>query len=368
MKVLHVNLVCGHGGIETVLATLMRAQREIGIEADVFHFENRGGGANYEGLGKVRFAETDSLTEMILGGDYDIVHAVTYAAHSTSICLRKAMYRGGVVVTSHGIGAYEQSLDGAAVVAVSQAVAESIQKHYARPVRVVCNGIDLSLFHPGTERSNEKPIIAWVGRGSDPHKDAGGFFALANSGVLKGFRFVMVDGSAEGEEPANWLPSECTVIRRAAWRDMPDFYRGVAASRGFVVSTSRTEACPMNAIEAQACGCPVIAPRVGGFAEVIEDGKTGFLYDRAEGVSGILKSVDLLHAKGVYESASGAASEFAARRFSAKRMCEEYAAIYDEVAKTRRVGAVDKAAKRALSNALYFVHAGRRLLKSIKSK
>lgn len=366
MRVLHVNLVCGHGGVETVLATLMREQRESGMAADIFCFIDRGGAANYDGLGKIWFAGPDSLTMTILEGKYDIVHVVTYAAHSTVGCLRKSLFRGGVVVTSHGVGAYEDALRSDAVVAVSNAVAESIQGRYARPVRVIYNGIDTRLFFAAPGRSDEKPIIAWVGRGSDPYKDVGGLFALANSGALPGFQFVMVDGSSEGEEPANWLPPESSVIRRMPWKEMPDFYRRVAASGGFLLSTSRSEACPMNMLEAQACGCPVIAPKIGGIPEVVIDGSTGRLYERASGMSGILDAVSWLYSGDNYDRASRTAADKAASDYSAKRMCEQYTEVYAEALKSHRAGALDKAARRVLSTVMSSVYAGRRLVRRPK--
>lgn len=332
MRVLHVNLVCGHGGIETVIAALMREQRRIGIEADVFSFVDKGGAEHYEGLGAIGFAGRQSLTRMILDGSYDVVHVVTYAAASTNLCLKRSFFQGAVVVTSHGVGAYENSLACDAVTAVSRCVAESIQDRYKQPVRVVYNGVDTALFHPETSSSVEGPIIAWVGRGSDPHKDAGGLFALAHSGCADRFGIVMVDGSAESEEPANWLPDSesfrSEVLRRKPWKEMPGLYRRVVASRGFLLSTSRTEACPMNVLEAMACGCPVIAPAVGGIPELVEHQISGYLYDRADGLAGILVGIDWLYDGSHYERASAAAAERVAAHFGAEAMCAQYAELY----------------------------------------
>lgn len=45
-----------------------------------------------------------------------------------------------------------------------------------------------------------------------------------------------------------------------------------------LVMPSRSENCPLIALEAQACGCIPVLPRVGGIPETLRDGETGFLY------------------------------------------------------------------------------------------
>jgi len=45
----------------------------------------------------------------------------------------------------------------------------------------------------------------------------------------------------------------------------------------FFVVPSRTEAFGLTTVEAMACACPVVGFNAGGTAEIVEDGKTGFL-------------------------------------------------------------------------------------------
>jgi len=54
-----------------------------------------------------------------------------------------------------------------------------------------------------------------------------------------------------------------------------DLYRSVDV----VVIPSRAESFGLVAVEAQACGTPVIASRVGGLAFSVDDGKSGYLVD-----------------------------------------------------------------------------------------
>ena len=50
------------------------------------------------------------------------------------------------------------------------------------------------------------------------------------------------------------------------------------AQTDLLLLTSLYESFSLAALEAMACGVPVLAPKVGGIPEVVVDGKTGFLY------------------------------------------------------------------------------------------
>jgi len=58
--------------------------------------------------------------------------------------------------------------------------------------------------------------------------------------------------------------------------DLTEFYHQI----DIFINTSLHEGIPMSVLEAMAAAKPVIAPRVGGFKEVIDDGVDGFLIDR----------------------------------------------------------------------------------------
>ncbi len=57
---------------------------------------------------------------------------------------------------------------------------------------------------------------------------------------------------------------------------MAAFYRG---ARFLVLPSKWFEVCPMVIIEAMSHGLPVIASRIGGIPEIVEDGVTGFLFE-----------------------------------------------------------------------------------------
>lgn len=338
MKVLHMASMSSHGGIESFLATLIAEQHRIGIDAEVFFYRDIGAAGMYDGVCKVWIGEKDLLADVLLRGDYDVLHlAHRMPMHQVQRTLRLTLYRGAVMVTSHQLGFGDNTIDFDAVVGVSRATADSIQSRFRVPVRVVYNGLDTALFYPPESRAPaEKSPVAWVGRSNDLVKGFDGLVAVAADLRDDEFRIIVIDGSPNSQESDTiWLPAGSVVHVRKPWAEMPDFYRSIAAAGGFVLSTSRTEACPMNLLEAMACGCPVVAPNVGGIPEIVEHECTGYVYDSKGGVPAVRGGIEWLYS-GNYERVSAAAARHVAEHYPASRTAQEYLQIYSDIAQKRR--------------------------------
>jgi glycosyltransferase involved in cell wall biosynthesis len=88
-------------------------------------------------------------------------------------------------------------------------------------------------------------------------------------------------------------------------------------------------------IEAIACGTPVIACRRGAVPEVIDDGVTGFIVDDVDQAVHALARVDTLDRRRIRDVFE--------RRFSARRMAEDYLRVYEAVIERARGGDGDRA-------------------------
>ena len=94
-------------------------------------------------------------------------------------------------------------------------------------------------------------------------------------------------------------------------------------------------------IEAMACGTPVIAFRRGSVPEVIENGLTGFVVDNEEeaiAAVGRLHELDRRSIRAAFE-----------KRFTARRMAEDYVSHYREL--TRHTPRIDKVAAHPITSA-----------------
>jgi N-acetyl-alpha-D-glucosaminyl L-malate synthase BshA len=94
---------------------------------------------------------------------------------------------------------------------------------------------------------------------------------------------------------------------------------------------SATESFGLAALEAMACEVPVVASRVGGLPEVVDDGVTGFLCapDDLDGMAARL--VELVKNRPLHDRMGRAAREVALRRFSADRVVPLYERAYERV-------------------------------------
>lgn len=204
----------------------------------------------------------------------------------------------------------------------------------AHKAHLLPNGIDTERFSPVVSHDGAGPIvIGTVGR-VDAVKDHAtlvrAFGLLRNQlpELAARLRLAIVgDGPqlhalralvvSERLADSVWLPGART--------DIPGLLR---CWRVFA-NSSIAEGMPASVLEAMACGLPVVATRVGGSVEAVEDGETGLLvtpsdpHALADGLAQYVREPALAHWHGA------AGRERVLRHYSMEAMVTAYEAMYD---------------------------------------
>ena len=97
----------------------------------------------------------------------------------------------------------------------------------------------------------------------------------------------------------------------------------LANARALLITSCADETSSLVAMEAMACGTPVVAFRRGALPEVVKDSVTGFIADNIEGMLESLVNIETILPL--------VCREHVVRRFSAARMADEYARVYAEL-------------------------------------
>lgn len=189
------------------------------------------------------------------------------------------------------------------------------------PSTVIQLGIDLERFRTGT------PVLdgGVVGNVARLAEQKGHRTLLEAAAKLPGVRFVLAGDGELRAELERLAPANVEFLGHRD--DVPD----LLASFAVFAFPSRYEGLCVAVIEAQAAGVPVVATPVGGIAETVLDGETGFLVPvddagaLAERISWCLEHRD--EAVEVARTAQRRVLE----RFSVERMVEETLAFYGAI-------------------------------------
>jgi len=100
------------------------------------------------------------------------------------------------------------------------------------------------------------------------------------------------------------------------------------ASADLYLLTTDRESFGLSALEAQACGVPVLGYDVGGLPEVVQSGVTGHLGVVGDIVGMAGTAIEILRNDALWQSMSAAASRRAAQRFATDKVLPLYESLY----------------------------------------
>lgn len=188
-------------------------------------------------------------------------------------------------------------------------------------IRVIQNGVDTRVFHPGAGKKNRKgtKIVLYVTPAFDQRTGhvKGGEFIAPLAKRLGGKARILVVGPGEGKG----LPENVNCIG-SVWD--PEKLARLYTEADVTLLTSRRETFSMVAAESLCCGTPVVGFRAGGPESIALAEYSRFC--EPGDVDGLAKAI--LEA-GEYDPRE--IGEAAARQYQKERMFQEYLEVYRKV-------------------------------------
>lgn len=279
----------------------------------------------------------------------DVVHAHAFGyAPTLSAALRRRLRPGPVVITPHSDAGRGGPLSGAYSRAVARATLRTADRVIAlthgerarleglgvdaRRLRVIPNGVDLAEFSATpSDRSSPGFRILFVGRlytvqkGLDTLTRAldllGPQYELRLAGEDWGGREHVERWARRGSEPVR-----CSVLGAIARSDLLREYR----QADVVVVPSRFEPFGIVLLEAMASGRPVVASRVGGIPEIVEDGVTGILVPPGDPAA-LATALGTMRSDPSLRRALGASGRRRVERYDWSRLAPEFVSLFEEL-------------------------------------
>jgi glycosyltransferase involved in cell wall biosynthesis len=255
------------------------------------------------------------LERLIRNEGITIIHAQTRVTQVLGACLSRST-RVSMVTTCHGFfrPRWFRKLFpcwGEAVIAISQPVAKHLTEDFNVAndrVHLVPNGIDPERFAVVNDQMRrdarqkwgitQTPVIGIIARLSNVK----GIDVLirARPLILKQVPTtnLLIAGQGPEENALKVLTESLSLSAQVRFINVVDQTQELLCTLDLFVMPSLMEGLGLSVIEAQACGIPVVASKVGGLVDLIEDGKSGYLtavqdpQALAEGIIKALKSPD----------------------------------------------------------------------------
>ncbi len=298
--------------------------------------------------GEYALALASKLAEVAARERLDVLHVHYAIPHATSAFLARAMLgpqAPRLVTTLHGTDVLTLGVDPAlhpvlkhsvlasdALTVPTRFLRDEVQRNFGphAPVDVIGNFVDTERFRPAAVPPARPPTLIHSSsfRPLKRIDDVVRIFARVRARLPEARLLLVGDGPARPEIEA--LAAELGVAQAVSFLGEQADLVPLLQQADVFVFPSETESFGLAALEAFACGVPVVASRTGGLPELIDEGVTGFLRPVGD-VPALADAVlALLGDRPGWGRMSAAAREVAERWKAAPRVAE-YEAVYRRV-------------------------------------
>lgn len=293
--------------------------------------------------------------EVALREGLDLLHVHYAIPHATTAWMAREMLRDErdikVITTLHGtditLVGQEASFfaitrfsiqQSDAVTAVSRFLCDETSRAFSIPcaqIRVIPNFVNLREYHPEVPSCREG--LAPPGHHVLLHmsnfrevkrvRDVVRIFARVRRQLAA---VLLMVGDGPDREEAEREARDLGVAADVRFLGRLDTVANLLQATDLFLLPSQTESFGLAALEAMACGGPVVASRVGGLPEVVEDGVSGILEPPGSVEAMARRAVEVLR-DGPRHRAMREAAVAQAARFSTERVVPQYEALYAEM-------------------------------------
>jgi len=226
------------------------------------------------------------------------------------------------------------------IISVSEGVKREILENYQVPeekIEVIPNGVDLEEFKPDVEKREkirmkygvDENDVVLMFSGYEFKRKGLRYIIEALPGVKENVRLMVVgrDNPRRYQELASKLGVHDRIVFTGFVPEIADYY---TASDIFVFPTAY-EAFSLATLEAVASGLPILATKVNGTEELIEDGYNGFFIKKDP--KDIAEKVNLLVEDENLRKQMGKNARKTAEKYSWDEIAKRTLKVYEGVAK-----------------------------------